>query len=236
MDKPSRHGSVRSWLSASPLGRWRRRARASAKTRRRLVEHAGRAERRLEIGPGPQPLKDFETLGIADGPHVDYVLDAARTLPFGDASFDLIYASHVLEHIPWYQTDDVLREWRRILKPGGVLEIWVPDGLKICRTLVEFEVDGTDNTALDGWYRMNPDKDPCRWAAGRMFTYGDGAGATDHPNWHRALFTPRFLAETLVKAGFASVRAMDRSEVRGDDHGWINLGARGVKPDEAGPA
>lgn len=45
----------------------------------------------------------------------------------------LLYASHVLEHIPWYKTEEVLREWVRVLKPGGVLEVWVPDRLKYAR-------------------------------------------------------------------------------------------------------
>lgn len=57
--------------------------------------------------------------------------DATR-LPFADASIDKIICSEVLEHIPDYQA--VLREIKRILKPGGLLAISVPRAWpeKIC--------------------------------------------------------------------------------------------------------
>ena len=45
-------------------------------------------------------------------------------LPFKDEEFDLIIANHILEHVRgWW---GVVGECARILKPGGVLEIWVP--------------------------------------------------------------------------------------------------------------
>ncbi len=54
---------------------------------------------------------------------VDHQVDLIA-LPFEDASFDLVYASHVLEHI---KDDEVaLSEIRRILRPGGVAIIPVP--------------------------------------------------------------------------------------------------------------
>ena len=194
------------------------------------LRHHGRSERRLEIGPGSKRLPGFETLNIVPGPAVDYIADAARKLPFPAGTFDVIYASHILEHIPWFQALPALQEWVRALKPGGALEIWVPDALKICEALVRYERDGIDESHLDGWYKFNPEQDPCKWAAGRLYTYGDGSGRLDHPNWHRGLFTPRYLRELFEKAGLENVRQMDRSEVRGNDHGWINLGMRGVKP------
>lgn len=185
--------------------------------------------RRLEIGPGDRPLPGFETLNLVDDGFSSLVMDASHRLPIGDDTYDLIYASHVLEHIAWYKTDSVLQEWLRILKPGGTVEIWVPDGLKICEALVAFERTGVDNTGLDGWYRLNPSRDPCLWAAGRIFTYGDETGDRNHPNWHCALFTPRYLQRALSRAGFREVHLLDRAQVRGYDHGWINLGATGKK-------
>jgi SAM-dependent methyltransferase len=56
-------------------------------------------------------------------PRVDFKADL-RALPFADASYDVVIASHVLEHI---QEDTVaLREIRRILKPGGFALLPVP--------------------------------------------------------------------------------------------------------------
>ncbi|WP_426489955.1 class I SAM-dependent methyltransferase [Hymenobacter sp. 102] len=51
------------------------------------------------------------------------VMDGAR-LKFGDESFDVVVASDVLEHIRDEQL--ALREWRRVLKPGGQLLVYVP--------------------------------------------------------------------------------------------------------------
>ena len=199
-------------------------------TWRNLRRRQELSNRRLEIGPGPKRIKGFETLSCMYWPHVDYVCDATHRLPFSDNTFSLLYASHVLEHVAWYQTVDVLREWVRVLRPGGSLEIWVPDGLKVCRAFVEAEEGGCDPFQNDPWTRFNEEREPCKWASGRIFTYGDGTGRTDDPNWHRALFSPRYLRKVMEQAGLVDVAEMDRTQVRGHDHGWLNLGMRGMKP------
>ena len=48
----------------------------------------------------------------------------ARNLSFEDNTFDRVIAAHVLEHL--VQPGDVLREWMRVLKPGGVLTLVLP--------------------------------------------------------------------------------------------------------------
>jgi len=199
-------------------------------TRLNIVRNKRAQNRCLEIGPGKNRIQGFETLNIKWNKSVDYVADASKPLPFSDNTFEIVYASHILEHVPWYNLEDTLREWTRILKPGGQLEIWVPDGLKICKALVDFELLGENYIEKDGWYRYNPEKDPCKWAAGRMFTYGDGTGNTRNPNWHRSMFTPRYLRLLFERAGLKDVRELNLQEVRGYNHGWINLGIVGTKP------
>ena len=49
--------------------------------------------------------------------------DAAK-LSYPDGNFDRLIATHVLEHL--YRPHEVLREWSRVLKPGGVLSILLP--------------------------------------------------------------------------------------------------------------
>ena len=175
-------------------------------------------------------MPGFETASIMLGKHIDHVCDATKRLPFANDTFELIYASHILEHAAWYQTEEVLKEWVRILSPGGALEIWVPDGIKICAAFVDAELTGSDPLLYDPWKKFNEERDPCRWANGRIFTYGDGTGELNDPNWHRTLFSPRYLIKVMERAGLECIRRMERSEVRGLDHGWINLGMHGTKP------
>ena len=191
-----------------------------------LRRNAKKSHRRLEIECGGSRLLGFETLDIVGGPNVDYVYDAAKPLPFKDNTFDLIYASHVLEHIPWYKTEEVLKKWVRILKPGRQLEIWVPDGLKICKALVQAELEGIKVADIDSWCKFNPRKDPCIWAGGRIFW---GANP-EYPSWHKAMFTPRYLKELFERVGLKNIKIMNSSELRGYDHGRINLRVKGVKP------
>ena len=191
--------------------------------------------KQLEIGPGKSRLEGFQTLDISAREGVDVVADAGCGLPFQDNTYDLIYASHILEHIPWYKTEDALREWVRVLKPGGTLEIWVPDGYRIWQMFMETMIDGRDEIGRDTFRRFNPDKNPYLWLNGRLFTYGDGTGAgnkadIESPNWHRALFTYGYLEQLLTKVGMVDVRQMDRAEARGFDHGYINLGVKATRP------
>jgi ubiquinone/menaquinone biosynthesis C-methylase UbiE len=51
-------------------------------------------------------------------------IEDAANLSFADNSFDRVIAAHVLEHL--YQPHVVLREWVRVLKPGGVLTLVLP--------------------------------------------------------------------------------------------------------------
>lgn len=193
------------------------------------VRNSTASGRKLEIGPGAIRLPGFETLNILGGKGVDYLYDAARRLPFKDGTFSLVYASHVLEHVPWYRTQACLNEWARVIEQGGALEIWVPDGLKIADAFVKAELHKSDEFLNDAWDRFNKDRDACLWANGRFFSYGDGTGAKNDPNWHMAMFSERHLTNLLHRAGFSSVRRLEPQDVRGYDHGWINLGLRATK-------
>ncbi|MEE9355860.1 MAG: methyltransferase domain-containing protein [Methylococcaceae bacterium] len=182
--------------------------------------------RNLEIGPGYKRIEGFETLNVKFDWHVDYIHNASKPLPFSNNTFDIVYASHILEHIPWYKTEETLKDWLRVVKKGGYLEVWVPDGLKIAQSFVDGEKNKDRNWHNDRWIKFNDGKDVCTWASGRIFSYGDGGGNLCHPNWHRAIFSERFLRETLINLGAKSVIIMQPSQVRGYDHGWINLGIK----------
>lgn len=64
-------------------------------------------------------------------------VDLRRPLPFDDNVYDAVYSAHTLEHLPRNEAPRVLAEFRRILKPGGILRIVVPDLELMARTYLE---------------------------------------------------------------------------------------------------
>jgi SAM-dependent methyltransferase len=59
--------------------------------------------------------------------HCRYVANSAEQLPFADASFSFIYSNIVLQHVPRRFSTAYLREFVRVLAPGGVLVFGVQD-------------------------------------------------------------------------------------------------------------
>jgi SAM-dependent methyltransferase len=141
-------------------------------------------------------------------------------LPFVDGAFDLVYASHVLEHVPWFQAAFAASEAFRVLAPGGKLEVWVPD----FAYLVDCYRIGICG---DDWRKHNEKNDPMTWLNGRLFTYG-GPGGLGDPNWHRSAWDWGSLHNLFREAGFADIERL--AKPRGHDHGPINIGISGRKP------
>lgn len=55
------------------------------------------------------------------------LVDGRKKLPFKNNLVDYIYTSHFIEHLHRYQTENLLRECKRVLRPGGIIRICVPD-------------------------------------------------------------------------------------------------------------
>lgn len=63
------------------------------------------------------------------------------TLPYEDNSVDEIRAFHIIEHFDFFESQHVLNEWYRVLKPGGRLWIETPDFLATCDAFVKGDED-----------------------------------------------------------------------------------------------
>jgi predicted SAM-dependent methyltransferase len=155
----------------------------------------------------------WHTLDVMPG--ADIVHDLERfPYPIDSDKYNIIYMSHVLEHIRWTETEKVLNELYRILKPEGCLEIWVPDLDKLIKGYISEEIP-------EIWSIHNPERNYMKWFNGRMFSYGGPE------NLHKACFNYEYLALLLEKAGFVNIESLKKP--RGVDHGYINLGIKGVK-------
>jgi predicted SAM-dependent methyltransferase len=59
--------------------------------------------------------------------------DLRLPLAFGDSEFDVVYHSHLLEHLSKRAGESLLRECHRVLKPEGIIRVVVPDLEQIVR-------------------------------------------------------------------------------------------------------
>lgn len=82
----------------------------------------------VNFGAGEAGTTGWVNVDAYARPGVNCVYDARTQLPFADASTRGIFCEHFLEHIDYYdEAPRFLAECRRVLKPGGVLRLIVPD-------------------------------------------------------------------------------------------------------------
>jgi predicted SAM-dependent methyltransferase len=110
--------------------------------------------------------------------------DVTKLSLFKDNSVDVIYTSHVLEHVSRHAYKDVLKLWYSKLKPKGVLRIAVPDFEKICNHYLKFK----NIPKLIG------------------LTMG---GQRNHYDFHGMIFDESLLRSSLEEAGFIDVSKYD---------------------------
>lgn len=65
------------------------------------------------------------------------VHDLSRGIPFADNTFEVVYHSHVLEHFSKATAAYFIQECCRVLQPGGILRVVVPDLEQIARLYLE---------------------------------------------------------------------------------------------------
>lgn len=88
----------------------------------------------LDMGFGGDPITpqaltfDLPRPYTQVGQAAQHLRGDARRLPFlCDSAFDYVYSSHLIEDFVYDEQLDLILEWRRILKPGGLLVLYCPD-------------------------------------------------------------------------------------------------------------
>lgn len=82
---------------------------------------------KLHLGCGKREIPGFVHMDQVKFPHVDHVGDISDLSRFEDGSAELIYACQVIEYFDREEVPAVLLEWVRVLAPGGILRLSVPN-------------------------------------------------------------------------------------------------------------
>lgn len=90
-------------------------------------QHAGTLRHRFDeyiVTDGNARMLDQARARLGGDPRFRFQVEDATRLSLADASVDRLIATHVLEHLP--APHAVLREWERVVRPGGMLSIVLP--------------------------------------------------------------------------------------------------------------
>lgn len=147
----------------------------------------------LHVGCGSQPLPPliqtaFDEVRLDIDPSVGPDIVASMTDMGEIGPFDAIYTMHTLEHLYPHEVLPALKEFRRVLKPGGGLILTVPD--------IE-GVSPTDDTVYDS---------PAGPVSGLDMIYGMASMIAANPYMaHHCGFVQETLTGAVEAAGFENV-------------------------------
>jgi predicted SAM-dependent methyltransferase len=100
---------------------------------------------RINLGAGARHLAGFVNVDLANNwtsIQPDVACDVTGPLPFPTDHADEVHAYHVFEHILRFKAEECLKEWIRILKPGGLLVLEMPCMDKIVTYMAHCLIDG----------------------------------------------------------------------------------------------
>lgn len=161
----------------------------------------------LHVGCGSAPLPEWMGEAIETRLDINSQVNPDIVAPMTDMGdiglFDVVYSSHCLEHIYRHQVVPALQECLRVLRPGGLAIMIVPDVEDIKPTNdVVYVSPGGPVTGLD------------------MF-FGHGGCVRDNPYMeHHGAFVQSTLIKAFKDAGFREAKAL-----RGN--GWNLVGVGG---------
>ena len=116
------------------------------------------SSRYLNLGCGRRYHSAWTNLDLESNDPEVVSHDVTKGIPFEASSFDAVYHSHVLEHLNPEEGKQLIQECYRVLSPGGVLRVVVPDLERIARLYLENHQqawDGDEAASVNyDWMKM----------------------------------------------------------------------------------
>jgi SAM-dependent methyltransferase len=149
---------------------------------------------KLNLGCGDKILDGYINIDVVEsraGKKPDFICDLHNLSKFESNSVDEILAVHVVEHFWQWEVVDILKEWTRVLKPGGKMILECPNLVSAAEEFLK----NSDIAAMGG-----PEGQRSMWVF-----YGD-PGWRDPLMIHRWGYTPRSLATVMASAGLTELK------------------------------
>jgi predicted SAM-dependent methyltransferase len=148
---------------------------------------------RLEVGSGGNPRPGYVHLDIdLKAKHLE-IHSSTNAIPLMNESVIELLSINMLEHIEWTMVRKTLKEWGRVVTPGGSIKIHVPD----IEWLITFFKDSKDD------WKKNVGNQPLNAAEDKWEYLNHYVMSTNTAyNMHRSVFTEKMLYGLLTEVGF----------------------------------
>jgi ubiquinone/menaquinone biosynthesis C-methylase UbiE len=146
-----------------------------------MFQGGGWTELRLDIDPDVQP---------------DIISSITDMKPVADASVDGVWSSHNLEHLYSHEVPVALAEFQRVLRPGGVVLVTMPDLQSVATAIA--------NDQLEDTLYVSPAGPIC--PVDVLYGFRKAITAGNVYMAHKTGFTAKTLGQKLEAAGFTQVR------------------------------
>lgn len=167
--------------------------------------------KKLNLGCGGKREPGYVNVDLFAGPTVDEVFEIDN-IPYEDGTISEILSEHALEHLGWHKAELALKEWHRVLKPGGTVILYMPDFEMCCRRYLEAPLEDPYFMRTRAWFKFT--------------VYGvqtSQAGEPDEAQTHRCGYSKEEIAIVMGRNGFL-VSSVE------------NYGGPGQKPDYNTPS
>ena len=156
---------------------------------------------KLHLGCGKRYLEGYIHIDIADFEHIDHKIPVHNLSIFEDGSISEIYASHVIEYFDRDEVLNLLAEWKRVLKEGGVLRVAVPNFEELINV---YKISGNLDNIIGPLYG--------KWEVGEGSTI-----------YHKSVYDFKSLENILSSVGFKNINKWDwrtvfKDNLEFDDH------------------
>ena len=148
--------------------------------------------KKLDIGCAKKPKDGYDGLDILDIEGIKYPRADAMDLPIEDEVYDEIHSRWLLEHFSRKDIPALLREWKRVLVPGGKISLVANNQYAINEGLANGDINWLE------WERLS--------LGSTLNTLG---------GVHKVFLTPQCVEDMLKEVGFNKIKIRSTNKVRG---------------------
>jgi SAM-dependent methyltransferase len=142
------------------------------------------------------------------------VHDLSKGIPADDSSVDAVYHSHMLEHLDRDVAERFMREVKRVLRPGGIQRISVPDLEGYVRAYIDHLENGNGSPGHDQYVAAILEQSVRREARGTSLQSGPRrfvenlimGDARNRGETHQWMYDFKNLSELLGRTGYSDIR------------------------------